>query len=368
MDFSTIFQSANKKSMLVDVVFYFVMSALIAAVLSYLIFLVKDNLLTADINKETAALKTVGTDQQKQEETDVLNYQRKINDFSGLLKNHEFASNVFAFMQTQTMPNVWFKQFSLDKTSGKIQLSGEAESLEDVGRQVSTFEKNKYISSLSGLSTSLGQSSRISFNLTLGLDPSIFTYLSSVAYAAATAPVAAATASPATAPVGQITAASGAAKTAAANGQPAVPPTTTIKSNEKLITSFHIILPETTGIIDETKHTITLNLPAGTNVKNLIPTIVTSPGATVSPPQDVAQDFTSPAIYTVAAQDGSTQNYTVTVNILPGSAAAGAKTSQSSFLMLIIISAGVVVAVTIVVITIIFLSARKKAQRTKTNF
>ena len=45
----------------------------------------------------------------------------------------------------------------------------------------------------------------------------------------------------------------------------------------------------------------------------LKPTIEVSAGASVSPASGTAQDFTSPVVYTVTAQDGTTKIYTVTV-------------------------------------------------------
>ncbi|MEQ8713565.1 MAG: LamG-like jellyroll fold domain-containing protein [Cyclobacteriaceae bacterium] len=66
--------------------------------------------------------------------------------------------------------------------------------------------------------------------------------------------------------------------------------------------------------VDALNHTIELNLPAGTNLSTLSPTLSLSEGATVIPESVVAQNFTNPVIYTVTAEDGSTtQDWTVTV-------------------------------------------------------
>ena len=67
------------------------------------------------------------------------------------------------------------------------------------------------------------------------------------------------------------------------------------------------------GTVDETNYTVTLNVPYGTDVKNLTPSIVISPSATVLPASNVSQDFTNPVTYIVTAQDGSVQNYIVKV-------------------------------------------------------
>ncbi|MBL9019692.1 MAG: Ig-like domain-containing protein [Myxococcales bacterium] len=57
---------------------------------------------------------------------------------------------------------------------------------------------------------------------------------------------------------------------------------------------------------------IAMQLPAGTALTNLVPTIVHT-GASVSPASGVPKDFSTPVIYTVTAVDGSTQPYTVTI-------------------------------------------------------
>jgi uncharacterized repeat protein (TIGR02543 family) len=82
----------------------------------------------------------------------------------------------------------------------------------------------------------------------------------------------------------------------------------------KSITSFNFTTPAVTGVIDNTAHTITVDVPYGTGVTNLTPTI-THTGASISPASGVVQDFTSQLSYTVTAADGTTQVYTVTVNV-----------------------------------------------------
>lgn len=87
----------------------------------------------------------------------------------------------------------------------------------------------------------------------------------------------------------------------------------------KDITVFSFVSPAATGSIVGTN--ITFNLPYGTAITALVPTI-THTGASVSPNSGVAQDFTSPVIYTVTATDLSIKVYTVTVNVDPGTSKA----------------------------------------------
>ncbi|MBI5825195.1 MAG: hypothetical protein HZB18_14290 [Chloroflexi bacterium] len=83
-------------------------------------------------------------------------------------------------------------------------------------------------------------------------------------------------------------------------------------SVEKDITAFDFASPAVYGDISGTD--IAILVPNGTDVTTLVPTI-SHTGASVSPNSGVAQDFTNPVIYTVTAEDASTQNYTVTVTV-----------------------------------------------------
>jgi hypothetical protein len=83
----------------------------------------------------------------------------------------------------------------------------------------------------------------------------------------------------------------------------------------KAITGFRFTSPEATGDIDEAAKTISITLPYGTAVNSLTPVITISAMATVSPSSETAQDFSSPVTYTVRAEDGTTETYTVTVTV-----------------------------------------------------
>ena len=185
MDFRVIFQLRNRKIWWMDVIFYFAISLLAATVFCYLIFLVKNGMTRSDIKNEILALQTVGTNSQREQEKNVVNYQKKVNDFIKLFKNHEFASNVFAFMEKQTMPNIWFKQFVLDEKNRGVQLSGEADSMDALSRQVANFERNEYVKRVGALNSSLGGSARVEFNFNLSLDPKIFSYISNMSLVSA---------------------------------------------------------------------------------------------------------------------------------------------------------------------------------------
>ena len=116
--------------------------------------------------------------------------------------------------------------------------------------------------------------------------------------------------------------------------------------------------PDVVGKIDQTTFTITINVPSGTNVKKLKPIIVASPGAVVRPESLVEQDFSSPVTYGVIQQDGTSQEYKVTV-IVEAPVQIPQKPSNSNNLILVYILIAVVVII-IIVGVFIFLKKGKK--------
>jgi formylglycine-generating enzyme required for sulfatase activity len=62
---------------------------------------------------------------------------------------------------------------------------------------------------------------------------------------------------------------------------------------------------------------ITWSVPFGTDLTSLAPTYTVSPWATGDPVAGTVRNFTAPQAYTISAQNGTTQVYTVTVTTLP---------------------------------------------------
>jgi hypothetical protein len=96
-----------------------------------------------------------------------------------------------------------------------------------------------------------------------------------------------------------------------------------IKNNAKEITAFAITSPvSATGTIDEEAKTITIIVPYGTAVTAMTATAAHT-GASISPDPAAATDYANPVSYTVTAEDDTTQDYTITVNMRPGITISG---------------------------------------------
>ena len=75
--------------------------------------------------------------------------------------------------------------------------------------------------------------------------------------------------------------------------------------------------------VSSNSDTVNVKMPYGTDLTNLIPTIVLSPGATISPVSGSSQNFSSAVTYTVTAEDGqTTQDWVVNVSLAPNTDAS----------------------------------------------
>ena len=75
------------------------------------------------------------------------------------------------------------------------------------------------------------------------------------------------------------------------------------------------------GVVDNSTNTISVVMPYGTDVTQLIPTISGNHIASISPVSGKMVNFSQPVIYTVTLTDGTTKQYTVTVYVQKGTQA-----------------------------------------------
>lgn len=96
---------------------------------------------------------------------------------------------------------------------------------------------------------------------------------------------------------------------------------TVAKNSAKEITSFTLEAQMAPAVINPAEHTVNITVANGTDVKNLVATFGLSAvasakvGETAQVNAVTANDFTNPVVYTVNAEDDTTQNWTVTVRV-----------------------------------------------------
>ncbi len=106
-------------------------------------------------------------------------------------------------------------------------------------------------------------------------------------------------------------------------------PVVVLLSPGKQITSFKIVTPAVTGVIDTTNKTIALSVPANTAVTGLVTEISIASGHTISPASGAAQNFTNPVVYSVKRPNGQTTAWTATVTVASSSITVDQDITQS---------------------------------------
>ena len=171
MDFNLPNQLKDK-SLRVNFLFYSALVLLMIAIFCYGIFWLKTYLQNQKIGELDKQISEYGTDQEKLYEKEVLGHKKTIDDFAAII-----SSNVFVFIEENTLPSIWFSNFDMSKSTNEIKLSGESASMEILSQQVQIFEnKKEHVKSISVLESETGANGKIKFILNLSLNPNIFTY------------------------------------------------------------------------------------------------------------------------------------------------------------------------------------------------
>ncbi|MEI6281012.1 MAG: immunoglobulin-like domain-containing protein [bacterium] len=89
----------------------------------------------------------------------------------------------------------------------------------------------------------------------------------------------------------------------------------TFPSTGKSVKVFNFLNLGAKGIVDEVSGNIDITVPFGTDITALTPSIKISGGASISPDNNIVQNFTNPIIYVVTAENGLSQSYITTVSI-----------------------------------------------------
>lgn len=86
----------------------------------------------------------------------IFTLEQRLKNLRSLLSGHVFPSNVFTFLEKNTLPEVRFLNMVFDAEARKLDMSGEASSFSVVSRQVNIFERDPQVERVEfgGLSSS----------------------------------------------------------------------------------------------------------------------------------------------------------------------------------------------------------------------
>ena len=148
---------------------------LMLLVYTYSLIAIKVYLQSQKIDEINRQMIESGFYQQKTDERMVLDYKKKIDDYNSILGNHKISSNIFDFIEKNTLPKIWFSNFDLSQPANSINLSGEADDMETLGRQIQVFEKKQdFVKKIKVFSSQIEPTGKVRFTLNISLDPAIF--------------------------------------------------------------------------------------------------------------------------------------------------------------------------------------------------
>lgn len=107
-------------------------------------------------------------------EKEVLNYEKKIGDFSNLIENHLKTSKVFGIIEKNCHPQVRFTQFSLESDQKTIVLTGETQSFHNLGQQFLLFQRENLIEKTKIENISIAKTGSVKFTFSFILKPQAF--------------------------------------------------------------------------------------------------------------------------------------------------------------------------------------------------
>ena len=116
----------------------------------------------------------VATKEEKVTEAKVLSAQKKISDFSKLLKNHQKSSNFFTFLEENCHPKVWLTEVALNPEKAEALVSGKTADFETLGQQLFIFQQHELIQSVDLTNLLIGKKGETEFSFYLYLNPKIF--------------------------------------------------------------------------------------------------------------------------------------------------------------------------------------------------
>ena len=177
MNFSIFYQLKSDQFKWVNLLFYFSLLLLLIAVGCYGIFELKVYLVRARVNQLDAQILRQTSPDQKMSAQKVMDYKKKIDDFSLLVNKHRISSQVFSFLEKSTLPGMWFSSLNMSAVKGEINLLGQADSMETLNNQIRIFEADRdHVLRISVLNSQVDTRGNVKFVLSFLLNPKVFEY------------------------------------------------------------------------------------------------------------------------------------------------------------------------------------------------
>lgn len=98
-------------------------------------------------------------------------FYSELANIKTLLAKHIFISPVFAWIEKNTSPNIYFSKFNLDAANNQLVLSGAGRANRDVAEQITAFQNQPGVKSATLRMMNLDQAGLWQFDMVLSLTP-----------------------------------------------------------------------------------------------------------------------------------------------------------------------------------------------------
>lgn len=172
---ATSFEKTTKTAWWVDTIFYGAEAVLLVVVFLYLVLAAKVFFQDKKLGEIESKIASYGTSEQRAAEKQVFDHKDRIDNFANLLDHHKISSNVFNFLEANTLSNVWFSHFTFSQESADIKLAGEAQTMEAFSNQLQALESSpQYVKSINVIDSKVAPTGKVSFIINVSLYPAIF--------------------------------------------------------------------------------------------------------------------------------------------------------------------------------------------------
>ncbi len=181
MAFHVFSEQKDNGSLWINIILFFACALLAVAVVCYGVFTFKTYLYSGQINALDIEIAGFAGPEDKIVERKALEYKKQLDDYYAVVNNHKISSNLLDFLEQKTVSAVWFSSLVALQTDNEVDLSGQAQTMDALSRQVSIFEQSTdYVNSIMVLSSDRLVNGTVKFLLKLSLNPKVFMYKSSV--------------------------------------------------------------------------------------------------------------------------------------------------------------------------------------------
>ena len=151
---------------------YFSASVFIFLVIITFLFWGIERAKTKEKLKIEEQISSLKASEKTEQEKEVLKYQKKIGDFSRLIKEFFFPSKIFPYLEKTTHKKVFLTNLDLDFEKSIISLSGEVPDFPTLAQQLEIWQKDPSLKAeLKGIS--LTPEGKVEFKAEITFDKSI---------------------------------------------------------------------------------------------------------------------------------------------------------------------------------------------------